>query len=60
MTLNIIFQRESALTGDGVKKQLPLWNKVNLSFDGCTSMNKPAKTLVMEYSRDPNWALCED
>jgi hypothetical protein len=44
MTLSNICRRESALTADAIKKQLPVRNQVSLALDGWTSTNKLAIT----------------
>jgi len=44
---------------DGIKKQLPIRNKVSLALDGWTSTNKLAITLIIAYYMDRNWALRE-
>jgi len=54
-----ICRREYTLTGDAIKKQLPSRNKVSLAIDGWTSRNKSAKTSVIAYFTDRNWALRE-
>jgi len=58
-TLSNVCRREYALTVDGIKKQLPIRNKVSLALDGRTSTNKLAITSVIAYYMDPNWALLE-
>jgi len=58
-TLSNICRREYALTEDAIKKQLPSWNKVSLALDGWTSSNKVARTSVIGYYMDRNWALRE-
>jgi len=58
-TLSTICRRESALTVDLIKKELPSRNKVSLALDGSTSTNKLAITLVIAYYVDWNWALRE-
>jgi len=54
-----ICRREYALSMDAFKKQLLSWNRVSLAFDGWTSPNKLAITLVITYYMNRNWALCE-
>jgi len=56
-TLINICPRESALTLDAIKKQLPVLNKVSLALDRWTSTNKFAITSVIAYHMDQNWAL---
>jgi chaperone required for assembly of F1-ATPase len=58
-TLSNICQRESALTVDAIKKQLPIRNKVSIALDGWISTNKLVITSVIAYYMDRNWALCE-
>jgi hypothetical protein len=58
-TLSNICQREYTLTLDAIKKQLPSRNKVSFALDGWTSMNNLARTSVIAYYMDRNWALLE-
>jgi len=58
-TLSNICQREYSLTVDEIVKQLPSWNEVCVTFDGCTSTNKLATLSVISYYTDRNWALRE-
>ena len=58
-TLSNICRREYALTVNAIKKQLPIQNKVSLSWGGWTSKNKLAKTSVIAYYMGRNWALRE-
>jgi len=58
-TLRNICQRESSLTMDAIKKQLPSQNKGSLALDGWTSTNKLAITSVIAYYMDRSWALRE-
>jgi len=57
--LSIICLREYALTMDAIKKQLPIWNKVNLPLDRLSSTYKLAITSVIADYMDRNWALRE-
>jgi len=59
MTLEIICQREYALTFDAIKKQLLFWNKVSLALDRWTSTNKLPITSVIVYHMDRKMALYE-
>jgi len=53
-TLRNICHREYALTVDAIKKQLLPRNKVSLTLNGWTSMNKLAITSVIAYYMDRN------
>jgi len=55
--LSNIIHSEYALTVDAIKKQLPLWNKVSLAYDGWTSTTKLARMSAIAYYMDRNWAL---
>jgi len=56
-TLSNICQWVSALTMDAIRKQLPSLNKVRLSLDGWTSMNKLTIKSVIAFHMYRNWAL---
>jgi len=56
--LSDLRRRQSALTVDAIKKQLPSRNKVNSAWDGGTSQIKLASTLAIAYYMERNWALC--
>jgi len=58
-TLSNICRKEYALTLDAIKKHLPQRNKGSLAMDRWTSTNKLAKTSVIAYYMDRNWALRE-
>jgi len=58
-TLSNICRRESALTVEAIKKQLPIQDKVSLALNGWTSTNKLAITSAIAYYMDRNWALHE-
>ena len=58
-TLSNICRRESALTVDAIKKQLPSQNEVTLALDRWTSMNKLCMKSVITYKMHRYWALRE-
>jgi len=57
MSLGDIRRREYAPTVDAIEKQLPLWIKLSLAFNGRTSMNKLAIWSFRADYMDRNWAL---
>jgi len=59
ITLSNICRRESTLTVDAIKKQLPSTNDVSLALDGWTSMNKVPISPVIAHYMDRNRALPE-
>jgi len=58
-TLTNICWRQHPVTVNAIKKQLLSWNVVRLAWDGWTSMNKVAITLVIAYYMDRNGPLSE-
>jgi hypothetical protein len=58
-TLSNSHLREYAPTVDAIMKQLLSWNEANLAWEGWTSTNKVAITMVITYYVDCNWTLCE-
>jgi len=57
MTCSNICRRQSAMTMNAIKKQLPSRNTVSLALDRLTSTNKLAIQSVIAYYMDRNWAL---
>jgi len=56
-TLTNICQREYALTVDAIRNQLPLQNNRTLDLEAWTSTNNQAKTSVITYFMNHNYAL---